>query len=120
MIRVLVVDDNADLRETLRRLLGLAGYHADTAGDGEEALRMHRRRGYHALVTDIYMPRSDGLETIEAFRSETPEMRIIAMSGGGDVARGRYLAVATEIGADAALEKPFAFEALLEALAATT
>ena len=116
MMRILVVDDNAELREVLRQLLLRAGYQAEAARDGEEAMRMHRRNGYHALVTDIYMPLSDCLETIQAFRRETPGIFIVAMSGGGHVAKGRYLGVATEIGADATLEKPFPFESLLEAL----
>ena len=116
MTRVLVVDDNADLVSVLRHLLANAGFTAETARDGEEALRMHRASPFQVLVTDIYMPRSDGLETIQAFRRETPGIRIIAMSGGGDVAKGSYLGVATEIGADATLVKPFEIEALLEAL----
>ena len=116
MKRVLVVDDNTGLRESLRQLLVHAGYEAETARDGEEAMRMHLRRGYQVLVTDIYMPRSDGLETIQSFRRLTPGIRIIAMSGGGDVAKASYLDVAVEIGADATLQKPFRFEALLAAL----
>jgi len=116
MKRILVVDDNADMRESLRHLLVRHGFEAETARDGEQALAMHRSRPYQVLITDIYMPRSDGLETIQAFRRETPAIRVIAMSGGGDVAKMRYLGVATEIGADATLEKPFAFEKLLAAL----
>lgn len=116
MVRVLVVDDNGDLRETLRQLLALAGYEAETARDGEEAMAMHRRRPFQVLLTDIYMPLRDGLETIQAFRRAAPQILVIAMSGGGDVAKGSYLGVASEIGADATLEKPFAFAALLEAL----
>jgi DNA-binding response OmpR family regulator len=116
MKRVLVVDDNADLRESLRQLLVHAGYEAHTARDGEDAMRMHLRHGYEVLVTDIYMPRSDGLETIQSFRRMAPSIRIVAMSGGGDVAKASYLGVATEAGADATLQKPFGFEELLKAL----
>jgi DNA-binding NtrC family response regulator len=116
MKRVLVVDDNADLRESLRQLLIYAGYEAEAARDGEEAMRMHLRRGYQVLVTDIYMPRSDGLETIQSFRRLTPGILIIAMSGGGEFAKASYLDVATEIGADATLQKPFEFDALLKVL----
>jgi DNA-binding response OmpR family regulator len=115
-MRVLVVDDNADMRESLRRLLVYSGFEAETARDGEQALAMHRRKPYQALVTDIYMPLRDGLETIQAFRRETPGIRVIAMSGGGNVAKGGYLGVAREIGADATLVKPFEFDTLLAAL----
>lgn len=116
VVRVLVVDDNAGLRETLRELLLSAGYEAETARDGEEAMALHRRRPFQVLLTDIYMPLSDGLETIQAFRRDAPKMKVIAMSGGGDVAKGSYLGVASEIGADATLRKPFEFEKLLEVL----
>lgn len=116
MIRVLVVDDNPDMCEALRQLLQRAGYHAETAADGEEAIAMHRRRAFQIVITDIYMPQSDGLETIQAFRRATPGIRIVAMSGGGDLAKTRYLGVASEVGADATLDKPFSLEALLAAL----
>ena len=116
MRRVLVVDDNADMRESLRFMLAHAGYDAETARDGQQAMEMHRARPFQVLITDIYMPHTDGLETIQAFRRATPRICIIAMSGGGMIAKGSYLAVASEIGADATLVKPFAFESLLEAV----
>lgn len=117
MVRVLVVDDNADMRESLRQLLAHAGFDAEAARDGQQAMELHRQRPFEILITDIYMPLTDGLETIQAFRRVAPGIRIVAMSGGGDVAKGSHLGVATEIGADATLEKPFSFEALLGALA---
>ena len=116
MTRVLVVDDNADLRDLLRLLLIRAGYDAEIARHGEEAIAMHRSRPFQIVITDIYMPHSDGLETIQAFRRATPDVRIIAMSGGGDRAKLRYLGVASEVGADATLDKPFSFDALLAVL----
>ena len=113
MVRVLVVDDNADMRDTLRVLLDRSGYDTETARDGQQALDVHRRRPVEVLLTDIYMPLSDGIETIQTFRRDFPEVKIIAMSGGGITVRGSYLGVASDIGADATLQKPFAFEALL-------
>lgn len=116
MVRVLVVDDNRDMRDSLCQLLLRAGYDCETARDGQQAIEMHRNRPFHILVTDIYMPLSDGLETIQAFRRDAPGVRIVAMSGGGDLAKINHLGVASEIGADATLEKPFTFEKLLETL----
>ena len=116
LIRVLVVDDNMDTRDSLCFLLNRSGYAAVSARDGHQALEVHRRKPVDVLITDIYMPLSDGLETIQAFRREAPQIKIIAMSGGGQVARGSYLGVATSIGADASLQKPFGFEALLDVL----
>ena len=116
MVRVLVVDDNADMRLSLGRLLASSGYDAEAARDGQQAMEVHRRRPVQVLITDIYMPLHDGLETILAFRREFPGVKIIAMSGGGQMARTTYLGVASDIGADATLQKPFSFESLLEVL----
>jgi len=116
MVRVLVVDDNADMRDSLRFLLNRCGYDTESARDGQQALEVHRRRPVEVLLTDIYMPLSDGIETIQAFRREFPTVKIVAMSGGGSRVRGSYLDVASDIGADATLTKPFEFDALLAAL----
>ena len=113
MVRVLVVDDNADMRLSLRMLLTRNGYDAEAARDGQQALEVQRSRPVHVMVTDIYMPLIDGLETIQTFRREFPRVKIVAMSGGGQVAKGSYLGVASDIGAHATLQKPFSFEALL-------
>jgi len=112
-VRILVVDDNLDLRDSLCFLLNQRGYAAVSARDGQQALQVHRQAPVQVLLTDIYMPLSDGLETIQAFRREFPSVRIIAMSGGGRVVRGSYLGVASSIGADATLQKPFSIDDLL-------
>ena len=110
--RVLVVDDNEDMRESTRALLALMGYDAEVASDGAQALEIQRARPAEILLTDIFMPGKDGIETIEAFRRHWPGVRIVAMSGGGEVATRDYLSVAPEIGADATLRKPFTMESL--------
>lgn len=115
-MRILVVDDNADMRDSLRLLLARIGYDAECACDGQHALEIQRLRPAGILITDIFMPGTDGIETIQAFRREWPAMRIVAMSGGGNVATRDYLGVAPSIGADAILRKPFSLEALQEIL----
>lgn len=112
-VRVLVVDDNPDLRASLRMLLESSGYDVEVASDGQQALQVHGTRPVDVLVTDIYMPLSDGLETIAAFRGAAPWVKIIAMSGGGAFSRFTHLEVASEIGADVTLTKPFDFDELL-------
>jgi CheY-like chemotaxis protein len=114
--RILVVDDNPDMRGALKRLLQHLGYEVEAAGDGNQALGIHRARQVSLVITDIFMPGKEGMETIQAFKSEWPWVRVIAMSGGGDVARGSYLQVARQVGADAVLQKPFTLESLQEAL----
>jgi CheY-like chemotaxis protein len=116
--RVLVVDDNADMRLTTKVLLEMEGYEVELAANGREAIEVQRARPAQALLTDLFMPDADGFETIERFRREFPEIRIIAMSGGGSshAMRTDHLPVASEIGAHATLRKPFPIEKLLEAL----
>ena len=79
-------------------------------------MHAQRARPAQVLITDIFMPGQEGIETIAAFRREWPEIRIIAMSGGGEVSRRGYLGVAESVGADATLQKPFSFATLLDAL----
>lgn len=115
--RIVVIDDNADIRASLERLLARLGYEVETAADGTQALLIHRTRAVAKVITDIFMPGKEGMETIQAFKSEWPSVRVIAMSGGGEVAKGSYLEAARQIGADAILRKPFTLENLREALA---
>jgi CheY-like chemotaxis protein len=116
-MRVLVVDDNRELREVLQRVLAQAGYEVDAAGDGEEALRIQDARPAQVLVTDIFMPDRDGIETIQLFRKRYPQMCIIAMSGDAHFpVQTDYLKVASVAGADCTLGKPFPPQTLLEKL----
>jgi len=115
--RVLVVDDNADARLTLQLLLEAEGYRVQTAANGGEALRVQKESPSQILITDLFMPEADGLETIQRFRKEYPGMPVIVVSGGGSDARLRtdHLTVARELGA-VTLRKPFSGEELLQAL----
>jgi CheY-like chemotaxis protein len=104
------------MRSALRELLQLAGYEVQVASDGREALALQRAHPAQVLLTDLFMPEQDGLETIQAFRAQYPGVRVIAMSGGHSRLRGDYLSVAEVIGADTVLRKPFPAQALLDAL----
>jgi CheY-like chemotaxis protein len=113
-MRVLVVDDNRDMLETMQLLLAHAGHEAEVSDNAGRALEIQRERPADVLITDIFMPGTDGLETILEFRARWPDLRIVAMSGGGMVARRDYLEVAREAGADAMLRKPFEPQRLIE------
>ena len=115
--RLLIVDDDADMRLSLKLALEMAGYTAELAADGREALAIQQQRPADVLITDIFMPERDGLETITAFRQEFPRTRIIAMSGGGVRVGGTiYLDTAGAAGADATLRKTFDPKTLLGVL----
>jgi CheY-like chemotaxis protein len=114
--RLLVVDDDADMRLTLKLSLELAGYTVDVAANGREALEVQRMRPAGVLITDIFMPDADGFEAIDAFRKQFPRTRIIVVSGGAQFTKRDYLPDAQLIGADATLQKPFDVDVLLRTL----
>ena len=116
--RLLVVDDDADMRLTLKLSLELAGYAVEVAANGREALEVQRMRPANVLITDIFMPDADGFEAIDSFRREFPGTRIVVVSGGAQFTKRDYLPDAALIGVDATLQKPFEIEALLETLKA--
>jgi CheY-like chemotaxis protein len=115
--RVLVVDDSAQMRSSVKDLLESLGYDVETARGGAEALAAHRKRRVAIVITAIFMPEMDGIETIAKFKAGWPKVRVIAMSGGGRVAKKTYLREALQVGADATLRKPFSLQALRAALA---
>jgi len=114
--RLLVVDDDADMRLTLKLALEIAGYGVEVAANGKEALEAQRRQPADVLITDIFMPDADGFEAIDAFRKEFPATRIIAVSGGAQFTKRDYLPDAELAGADATLQKPFDVDKLLALL----
>lgn len=112
-MRVLVIEDNADLRDYLRLALRGEGYEVLTARNGREALGMIDGQGLDAVITDLFMPEMDGIETITALRRKLPGVRVVAMSGRPGV---DYLTVARELGVTHTLRKPFELDELLRAL----
>ena len=117
MFRVLVIEDNPDMRELMRMILEGAGYAVDLAQDGEAGLNALRARPADLIVTDIFMPNCDGLEIIPRLRADYPAAKVLAVSGGGQFVKGGgYLGTAREIGAHAVLAKPFDQQDLLHAV----
>ena len=105
--RVLVVDDNEDLRATVQALLQADGFDVAVAADGEAALAEHRLRPADVVITDLFMPDKDGIETIIELKKLYPGVKIVAMSGWTSTQGSDYLQVAREIGASVTLQKPF-------------
>ena len=105
--RILVVDDNEDLRSTIQALLQADGFDVRVAADGEAALAMHQARPADVVVTDLFMPDKDGIETIIELRKLSPLVKIVAISGWTSAQGSDYLQVAREIGAAVTLQKPF-------------
>ena len=114
--RVLVIDDNPDMIRTMQALLESEGFDVAVAADGEEALRLQRELPAAVVITDIYMPGKEGLETIYELRKHFPQTKVIVMSGGSRAAGVDYIQVARELGAVKALKKPFAPGELIDAV----
>jgi CheY-like chemotaxis protein len=116
MARILVIDDDANIRYTLRQMLTHAGHEVLEAPDGADGLRIFRQQRPDLVITDIFMPERDGLEVILALKREFPTMKIIAISGGGQYSDVEYLTISKKLGADLMLRKPFSRRDVLAAL----
>jgi DNA-binding response OmpR family regulator len=114
MARILVIDDEAELRRIIRIALEQAGHEVIEARNGDDGLRQHDDAAADLIITDIMMPETDGIETIIALRRHNPCIKIIAISGGGRVGDTNFLTLAAKLGADQVLAKPFRREQLLE------
>jgi CheY-like chemotaxis protein len=114
--RILLVDDNPDFASMLTSALEAEGYAVECAANGREALARQRDHPADVLITDLVMPERDGFETIDSFLAEFPDTRIVVISGAGRLKVSLYLSAAKLIGVDAALEKPFEIDRLLETL----
>ena len=110
---ILLIDDNDAIREMVRRVLVNAGYAVQEAQDGKAGLAYYHQQRFDAVITDIVMPETEGLETIRELRRADPLVKIIAMSGAGGPAGGGYLDFALKFGAQRILHKPFTADALL-------
>ena len=118
MARILIIDDNEEIRRLLRRVLESAHYEVVEAGDGTEGLKCLEKQPVDLVVTDIFMPEKDGLEMLREMRKTHPGMKVIAMSGGGQLGNMDILRMARSFGAFRVMAKPFNFREMLEAVSA--
>jgi DNA-binding NtrC family response regulator len=112
--RILVIDDDIQVREMLREMLERVGHEVVDASDGTEGMKVFRKSPTDLVVTDIFMPDKDGIVTIQELKNEYPEVPIIALSGGGGFKRFDFLETARRLGASALLRKPVDWEELTE------
>lgn len=116
MTRILVIDDEARLREALRRMLEKAGYEVIEAENGKIGLQLLHSASVDIVLTDIFMPEIDGIETIRILQHAHPHVKIIAVSGGGHGSSLDALSLAQALGARRTLTKPFERQEILEAV----
>ena len=114
MKRILVVDDEAQIRTLLTQMLEQEGYTVHTAENGEEGMSLVSSYPFDLVITDMIMPVKDGLKFIMELVRDYPELKILAISGGGAIKAERYLTMAGYLGDIATLEKPFKRDNFLE------
>ena len=106
MPKVLIIDDEKDIRSVLKDMLGMSGYDVDTAEDGRKAKELYDKTDYDVVITDIIMPEQDGFEVILDYRNKNQLDRIIAISGGGRTSSEHYLNIASHFGVSSIFSKP--------------
>ena len=117
MTQLLVIDDEASVRTLIRQVLEEEGYKVKEATDGEEGLALLHSASIDLVITDIFMPHQEGIETIRVLRRQFPNIKIIAISGGGRRSRmDPPLSEAQTFGAHHILAKPFTPQELLTAV----
>lgn len=104
--RILVIEDDQQMRKLYKIKLSEQGYDIVEASNGNEGLRRFRECLPDLVITDLVMPEKEGIEMIMQIKTESPEAKIIAISGGGANQPGVYLKIAKSLGAQKTFAKP--------------
>jgi DNA-binding response OmpR family regulator len=115
-MKILVIDDEPGIRCLIEHVMQVNGHQVLMATNGVSGMRLMRLERPDMVITDILMPDQDGLGIIRSMRQEFPEVKILAISGGGAVGSLDLLVAAGRLGADATLAKPFMPEQLFESV----
>ncbi len=113
---ILVIDDDETIRLLFRAILEREGYRVVDAPDGNVGIKQYRKNPTDMVITDLIMPNKEGIETIRDLRREFPNVKIIAVSGGGRIGPDSYLKMAKGVGALRTLIKPIDRTALLKTI----
>lgn len=115
MSKILIIDDEPQIQNMLKKLLKEEGYDVFSASDGNEGINMYRANPYDLVITDIIMPEKEGLETIRELKKIDPDVKIIVMTGGSNkYSSDMYLELGVKFGAITAFEKPIRRNELLK------
>lgn len=126
MVKILVIDDEEEIRDVLQQVLQRAGFEVCVADCGDTGIDMLRVRPVEVVIVDIIMPGKSGVQITKEIGKEFPNTKILAISGGGNIgplsynptgiATTAYLNSALEAGAHAILTKPFNSQDVIEAV----
>ncbi|MBU0728145.1 MAG: response regulator [Proteobacteria bacterium] len=107
MAQILIIEDDPQLRDVLRQHMEYDGHHVFDAANGAHGLDTYNAQKIDLVITDIFMPDKEGIETIIELREKSQKVKIIAMSGGGRLESVDYLILAQNLGANRIFNKPF-------------
>ena len=111
--RILVVDDEIDLRDLLAHLLTGAGYEVESASDGEEAISILQKKKLDLALLDIQMPNMNGIQVLKFINQHSPATKAIMLTGYADL---KYAMEAREYGAKDFISKPYKLEDVLSTI----
>ncbi len=111
--RLLIVDDEDDLRELLSQVLSNSGYEIQTASDGAQALSVLKSATFDVVLLDIQMPKVDGIQVLKHLKSHKPQTKTIVLTGYADL---RNAMEAREFGAKDFISKPYKLEDVLSTI----
>jgi DNA-binding response OmpR family regulator len=116
MAKILVLDDEPSILLMIKKMLEKEGHEVDLALNGREGMDLFEKDRPDMVITDIIMPEKEGLETILELRRKYPQLKIIAISGGGRIGPQGYLPSAKYLGADMVFQKPLIQKEFIEAV----
>ncbi len=117
MARILVIDDNAQLRHILKETLTHAGHEFIEADAGELGMQLYKESPADLVIIDIILPKKGGLETIQELKRDFPKAKFIGISGGFQKKTDKNQALSELLGVEGTLSKPFNSEDLLKMVA---
>ncbi|MEI7450606.1 MAG: response regulator [Desulfomonile sp.] len=116
MANILVIDDDSMSRDLIAEMLAEKGHKTVKACDGKEGLQLYDTTRFDIVITDMIMPEVEGVETIIQLKKNYPDVKIIAISGGGRISAYSHLSIAEKFGVKKTLAKPFSTNDLLTAV----
>ncbi|WP_286829729.1 MULTISPECIES: response regulator [Kordiimonas] len=115
-LNICLIEDDPTIRKALSKVLEREGHFVAVCSNGREGLNIASSRRFDLVITDIIMPEVEGIEVIQKLRQHQPDLRIIAMSGGGRVGNTDFLEIAKSIGAHEVLYKPVTRTEVMQAI----
>ena len=116
MGKILIIDDEPYILLMLKKMLEKIGHEVELASNGREGMEMFRNDVVDMVITDIIMPDKEGLEIILEMKQSNPDLKIIAISGGGRISPESYLECAKHFGASRVFQKPFSQKEFVSAV----